>query len=125
MTTLQQIFDEFTAGSTGFCIAVETHCGFGISRKEIARIASRARTADEFVSIWTNEDWWADLERWFMQMRRESTPEYLNAEINELLNSTESEVDEDGSVWICNPQTGHWASETELADIKRMIEQNS
>jgi hypothetical protein len=58
--TLQDIYAEYTAGSTGFCIAVETHCGYEISREEIARIAARAKNSGEFEAIWTNEDWWTD-----------------------------------------------------------------
>ena len=56
--TLTQIYNEFTPASAGFTIAVETHCGFCISRDEIERIAEQAETADEFESIWENEDWW-------------------------------------------------------------------
>jgi hypothetical protein len=58
--TLETIFAEFTAGSTGFCIAVETHCGFEISRTEIARIGEKAANPAEFQRIWENESWWAD-----------------------------------------------------------------
>lgn len=58
--TLDQIYAEFTVGSQGFCIAVETHCWFGISRAEIARIAERAATAEEFQAIWENDDSWTD-----------------------------------------------------------------
>jgi hypothetical protein len=66
-----------------------------------------------------------DLERWFAQMRRECGAEALNARINDILNSTESDVDESGSVWICNPQTGHWAGEDEIADLAERIKANA
>lgn len=58
--TLAQIYTEYTRGSQGFCIAVETHCGFCISRDEIQRIAERAETPEQFQAIWDNEDWWTD-----------------------------------------------------------------
>lgn len=58
--TLADIYDVFTPGSQGFAIAVETHCGFGISREEIKRIANKAATAEQFEAIWSNEDWWSD-----------------------------------------------------------------
>ena len=58
--TLSEIFSAYTPGSTGFCIAVETHCGFNISRDETKRIAARAATADEFEAVWQNDDSWTD-----------------------------------------------------------------
>jgi hypothetical protein len=66
--TLAEIFSTYTAGSTGFCIAVETHCGFNISRTEIARIAERAAEdgpnsddmAARFQWEWENTADWAD-----------------------------------------------------------------
>ena len=58
--TLSEIYTQYTAGSTGFVIAVESHCGFNTSREETARIAERAQTAEEFETIWQNEDWWTD-----------------------------------------------------------------
>ena len=61
--TLETIYETYTAGSTGFCIAVETHCGFEISRSEIERIAERAPTAAEFERIWERETGWADDEQ--------------------------------------------------------------
>lgn len=33
---------------------------FDISDEEAQRIAERAKTGAEFVSIWENEDWWTD-----------------------------------------------------------------
>lgn len=57
---ITEIYSEYTPGSTGFCIAVETHCAFDISRDEIGRISRRAGTPAEFVKIWENEDWWTD-----------------------------------------------------------------
>ena len=60
MTDLDDIYREYTPGSTGFCIAVETHCGFAISREETARIATKAGTPEEFHRIWANDDWWTD-----------------------------------------------------------------
>jgi len=43
-----------------FCRAVETHCGYGISRSEIYRIAERAKTAEDFGRTWNHEDGWQD-----------------------------------------------------------------
>ena len=58
--TLEQIYSDFTPGSPGFCIAVETHCGFQTSREETARIAAKAKTAADFQSVWENDDSWTD-----------------------------------------------------------------
>ena len=58
--TLAEIYDTYNIGSDGFCRAVETHCGFEISRKEIARIAKRAATPEEFEKIWYGADWWTN-----------------------------------------------------------------
>lgn len=33
---------------------------FGISNDEAARIADRATSVQEFISIWENDDWWLD-----------------------------------------------------------------
>lgn len=58
--TIEQIYSNFTTGSQGFCIAIETHCGFQTSRAETKRIAAKAKTAAEFQSIWENDDSWTD-----------------------------------------------------------------
>ena len=58
--TIEQIYNEYTPGSHGFCIAVETHCGFQTSRTETARIAAKAKNAAEFQSTWENDDSWTD-----------------------------------------------------------------
>lgn len=58
--TLSQIFDTYTAGSQGFCEAVQTHCGFNASLTEIERIADLADTAEEFQRVWENDDSWTD-----------------------------------------------------------------
>jgi hypothetical protein len=58
--TLAQIYSQFTRGSQGFCKAVETYCGFGISLDETKRIAEKAETAEDFQRIWEFEDWWTD-----------------------------------------------------------------
>ena len=60
MTDLNQIADDYQWGSQGFVVAVETHCGFGISRDEIQRIAARTSTADEFQAAWENDVDWTD-----------------------------------------------------------------
>ena len=58
--TLNEIYNEYTAGSNGFCKAVQTHCGLDVSNDEIERIASKAASAEQFMNIWENEDWWTD-----------------------------------------------------------------
>lgn len=58
--TLAEIYSTYTIGSEGFCRAVETHCGYDLSREQIARIAERASTAEEFHHIWENEAWWIE-----------------------------------------------------------------
>lgn len=58
--TLAQIYNDYTVGSAGFCAAVETHCGYNISREEIGRIAAQAKTDEEFQNIWENDDSWTD-----------------------------------------------------------------
>lgn len=60
--TLNEIYNEYTAGSQGFVSAVETYCGFGISGSEIERIAERAANSSDFEEIWSNETWWTDEE---------------------------------------------------------------
>lgn len=58
--TLNDIYNEFTIGSLGFVLAIETHAGVDCSREEIERIAGKAPTADEFMRIWSDEAWWRD-----------------------------------------------------------------
>jgi hypothetical protein len=58
--TITEIFAQFRKGSQGFVQAVQDYCGYDCSHEEIARIAERANNADEFQTIWENEDWWAD-----------------------------------------------------------------
>lgn len=58
--TLADIYNEYTAASQGFVIAVETHCGFCITRTEIERIAAKSATAEEFQDVYENDDSWAD-----------------------------------------------------------------
>mgnify|MGYP006324356727 CR=1 FL=1 len=58
--TIEQIYAEYTVGSQGFCKAVETHCGFGTSMEETARIAAKAPTAAEFEQVWQDDDSWTD-----------------------------------------------------------------
>lgn len=58
--TLEEIYQHYTPGSPGFAIAVESHCGYGITRSEIQRIGEKAKTADEFQDQWENDDWWQD-----------------------------------------------------------------
>ena len=59
---IETIYQEYKAGSHGFVQAVETRCGFNISRNEIERIASKAETPEDFENVWSNETWWTDAE---------------------------------------------------------------
>mgnify|MGYP003654870060 CR=1 FL=1 len=59
-TKLETIFADFRPGSQGFVQAVATNCGFEISDDEIRRIATKAKTAEEFQTIWENLAWWTD-----------------------------------------------------------------
>ena len=59
--TIQEIFANYTPGSTGFAIAVTTHLdGLDMSRTEAARLGDACETAEQFMTEWENEDWWAD-----------------------------------------------------------------
>lgn len=58
--TINDIYAAYTPGSQGFCIAVETYCGYQTSRTETARIAALAPTADDFQAVWENDDSWTD-----------------------------------------------------------------
>jgi hypothetical protein len=50
-------------------------------------------------------------------LRRELGEDILNSHVNEKFNSTESEVDAEGSMWISNPQVGHWASDDKINEF--------
>lgn len=58
--TISDIYSQFVRGSQGFCKAVQTHCGFGASLTEIARIAQLAETAADFQRVWESDDSWTD-----------------------------------------------------------------
>ena len=58
--TLHEIYDTYRPGSEGFCVAVETHCGFETSREETALIAAASPDARSFKATWENMDWWKD-----------------------------------------------------------------
>lgn len=48
--TLEEICETYTFGSLGFCIAVETHCGFDMHRDQVAEAAARAASVFSDVS---------------------------------------------------------------------------
>ena len=58
--SIHEIYTTFSAGSRGFVSAVQSHCGFYASDAEIGRIAELADTAEEFQSVWENDDSWTD-----------------------------------------------------------------
>lgn len=58
--TLNDIYNEFNAGSQGFATAVQSYCGFDCSDSEIERLAAMSANADEFQKNWENDDSWTD-----------------------------------------------------------------
>ena len=50
--TLNEIYNEYTIGSEGFVLAVESNCGFEISREEIERLAAISPTAEDLQKNW-------------------------------------------------------------------------
>lgn len=60
--TINEIYETYTIGSTGFVKAVATYCNLEISDSEIETISTKATTAAEFMNIWENEAWWVDAE---------------------------------------------------------------
>lgn len=51
--TLESIYEKFAPGSSGFAQAVEMHCGFSdTSRNVLAAIGEIAPNAGEFERIW-------------------------------------------------------------------------
>jgi hypothetical protein len=58
--TIAEIYEKFLRTGDGFSKAVETHCGYGISRTEISRIAAVAEDHSEFEIIWSSDNWWCD-----------------------------------------------------------------
>ena len=58
--TLTEIYDTYTPGSEGFCIAVETHCNLNVTREETARIAAASPDARSFKATWEEMDWWKE-----------------------------------------------------------------
>lgn len=57
---IKEAFEQFRAGSQGFCQHIETHAGLEISRDEIERICTVAPNASEFMQVWQDDDWWTD-----------------------------------------------------------------
>ena len=51
----------------------------------------------------------------------ENDKETLINGIMTLYNCREADVDEDGNIWIANPQTGHWLDEDGLACVARCL----
>ena len=57
---IQTIYSTYQVGSNGFIRAIQDHCGYDVTDDEIARIADKAVTADQFQDVWENESWWQD-----------------------------------------------------------------
>lgn len=36
-------------------------------------------------------------------------------------NTTDNDIDEDGAVWVSNPQTGHWLDAERIVEFARFI----
>ncbi len=63
MSTLEHVehaFENFRAGSQGFCAYIETNTGLDMTREEIERICTVAPNASKFMSVWRDADWWTD-----------------------------------------------------------------
>lgn len=58
--TLEQIYENYDRQSDEFVRRVQKHWDFGLSRDEILRISERAQTAESFLGIFIDEDWWQD-----------------------------------------------------------------
>jgi hypothetical protein len=43
------------------------------------------------------------------------------AEIVQFNNTTENDIDEQGNVWVANPQTGHWFDEDRLVEFAKFL----
>jgi hypothetical protein len=37
-------------------------------------------------------------------------------------NTTDNDIDEDGNVWVANPQTGHWLDDDRLIEFARFMQ---
>ena len=57
---IETAYEEFNAGSQGFCKFIATYSGMDISHSEIERIADVAPNSSAFLSIWSDQTWWQD-----------------------------------------------------------------
>ena len=58
--TIEEVYARFKPGSTEFVTEVESHCGYELSRTEIARLADAAKNAEEFQYLFDSSDTWQD-----------------------------------------------------------------
>lgn len=42
-------------------------------------------------------------------------------EVVQFRNTTENDIDAEGDVWVCNPQSGHWLNDEALIEFARSI----
>jgi hypothetical protein len=57
---INEIYEEFTPGSTGFVRAVSTHLGLEISNEEIWRLGCQCKTPEAFAYDLNHTAWWTD-----------------------------------------------------------------
>ena len=66
MYEIHEIWEKHAAAlaigtiSPAFIAEVQTHCGYDMTDSEVARIAEFSKDADDFDSIWSDQDWWLD-----------------------------------------------------------------
>lgn len=58
--TLVEIFATYATGTTEFVQAIQRHCDFGLSDREIERIVKEVQTAKLFKIQLEEEVWWMD-----------------------------------------------------------------
>lgn len=136
MTIIRNDADYAVAKAAGFTPKFHNLDGFAEaafdsnSLQEIINCQTAEADENDMNEWGINETEWRDAQvraiEWAMfnaaemrlaAIRREIGPEALNGHVNEKFNSTESEVDADGSMWICNPQSGHWADADKINDF--------
>lgn len=39
-------------------------------------------------------------------------------------NTVDNDIDEDGDVWVCDPQVGHWLDDDKLVDFANFLAAN-
>lgn len=63
-TIVRAAYAAHPIGSRRFCHRIGEAAALAVSDREVARIAKRAATADEFLALWNNEDFWNNDVSW-------------------------------------------------------------